>query len=117
MAIFEFKMVHPDNPDHWREGTVEAETKEEAKATLEAHEQKKVDHRLTTDDFTDLAKKVIGPEASDNQLKKLSDRMINQGMKMEEYDYLPVEVRGLIQIHHQSKPYKFVYGPRPRKEG
>lgn len=102
MALYEFKLVDPTRPDDprgYREGTTEADSKEEAEETLMMLEQKKVDYRMSTDEFLQYAR-------GDGDL---AEKMINDGINMEGYDDLPVDARGMVHIHHQSEPYEIEY--------
>lgn len=103
MAIFEFRLEDP-NSNHFREGLIEADTKEEATEILTEREQKKVDFRLTTDDLNALAIEAM-PNASDEDRSELSSKLLNEGTDMEGFYNLPGRIRGHVAVHHQADPY------------
>jgi hypothetical protein len=102
MPLYEFRLEAQDGSGHFRQGTIEADTKDVAQATLEMRELEYTLYRLGDDPNWDqaAAEALHGADTLDAALA------LPKGEKMPAH--LPPKVRAKLALHRQAKPYKIV---------
>lgn len=98
--LFRFRLEAPDESGHFRQGTIDAESREAAEAFLMEREARFVAFSLPADRVADLADK-------DGNLPTPAPRDADESEKAA-FRSLHVRTRAHLVAHHQSAPYVLV---------
>lgn len=106
MKLFQFRLEAQDGSGHFRRGTIEAESKDQARAILEEREQVSALYRLDTDELSELEAKEAAHRAD----------LEAKGALTPQTKLLAGRERAQLALHRQEQPYKLT-SLSERKEG
>ena len=105
MPLYSFRLEAQDGSGHFRQGTTEAESKDDARNWLELQELQKATFRLTDERAAELCDE-YGADSVD-ELPKVPKLGAPQEAKAA-FRAMTVRDRAHLNIHRQTKPYKLV---------
>ncbi len=106
MKVFEFRLEAQDDSGHFRRGTIEAESKEQAKSILLEREEINALYRIEQDELGDL----------ENQEEAHRADLESKGLLTPQTKLLAGRERAQLALHRQEQPYKLV-SLSERKDG
>jgi hypothetical protein len=105
MPLYQFRLEAQDGSGHFRQGTIAASSKEEAKLVLEERERDFAAFTLDDERVAELLQ-THGADSLD-ALPKAAPLKATEEEKAE-FRALPVRDRAHLNLHRQAKPYKLV---------